>query len=62
MSTRFFMRLFSAVMLTGALLLSGCASHNMESMDDNMKPMGDSMDKPMMKESMDKDDGMKDSM
>ena len=51
--------LLSIALLTGTLFLSGCAS------DDMMmeKSMDSSMDKPMMKDSMDsKDKMMKDSM
>jgi len=68
MSTKQIMCLLSTAMLTGVIALSGCAS-------DTMKPMGDSMDKsmmggsmhdakekPMMEDTMDEDEGMKDSM
>jgi hypothetical protein len=69
MSTKILTGLFSIALLGGVLLLSACASDDMNSMDASMnKPMmkdsmDKSMEKPMTKDSMDKDDGMmKDSM
>lgn len=69
MPTKILTGLFSIAMLGGVLLLSACASDDMNSMDDSMdKPMmKDSMDKsmkkPMMKDSMENhDDMMDDSM
>lgn len=64
MSTKVLMGLFAVAVFSGAMLLSACASNDMNGMDDSMnKPMmkdstDKSMKKPMMKDSMDKDDGM----
>ena|GEM_PF-5274533 len=63
MPIRIVMSVFFAALAFGALTLSGCASDNMKSMDDSMDHH--SMEKPMMKDSMDKGDdmnGMKGSM
>lgn len=63
MTMKTFLTVMSAATMAGVLMLSGCATDNMKSMDDSMDHH--SMDKSMTGDSMEKSDdmgGMKGSM